>query len=374
MATKRRRGDTWEFVVKRKGVLDRPVYFTFRDEAEGDAYCARLEALLDRGIVPDDLRRQTGGVVTISDAIDAYENARVVKPSDEAILRIQRGRLGSARVSALDYAWVERWVQAMKREQALAPSTIRHHVGALARCLDWLARKHPDRFPGNPLRLLPKGYASYNEHDAIAVQAAGDEAPEDEARDRRLQPGEEDAIRRILAGGKPVGRQRPLALPNGGALVVLFDLALETSMRLSEMYTLAWNQVDFAGRTIYLDRTKNGSKRQVPLTSVALRLLSEYRPEPERAGLVFPWWDGRQTQLSRQRTTSRLSRQFARIFGAAGCADLRFHDLRHEAISRLYERTTLESTVIRKMVGHMSAKAHDRYLNLRASTVAQHLW
>lgn len=374
MATKRRRGSTWEFVVKRKGVLDRPVYFTFADEAEGDAYCARLEALLDRGVVPDELRRQTGGVVTISDAIDAYQNARVVKPSDEAILRIQRGRLGSVRVAALDYAWVERWVQAMKREQALAPSTIRHHVGALARCLDWLARKHPERFPGNPLRLLPKGYASYNEHDAIAVRAAGDEAPEDEARDRRLLLGEEGAIRRILAGEKPPGRQRALALNDGAALVLLFDLALETSMRLSEMYTLAWNQVDFAGRTIYLDRTKNGSKRQVPLTSVALRLLSEYRPEPERVGLVFPWWNGRQTQLSRQRTTSRLSRQFARIFDAAGCVDLRFHDLRHEAISRLYERTTLESTVIRKIVGHMSAKAHDRYLNLRASTVAERLW
>lgn len=374
MATKRRRGSTWEFVVKRKGVLDRPVYFTFADEAEGDAYCARLEALLDRGVVPDELRRQTGGVVTISDAIDAYQNARVVKPSDEAILRIQRGRLGSVRVAALDYAWVERWVQAMKREQALAPSTIRHHVGALARCLDWLARKHPERFPGNPLRLLPKGYASYNEHDAIAVRAAGDEAPEDEARDRRLLLGEEGAIRRILAGEKPPGRQRALALNDGAALVLLFDLALETSMRLSEMYTLAWNQVDFAGRTIYLDRTKNGSKRQVPLTSVALRLLSEYRPEPERVGLVFPWWNGRQTQLSRQRTTSRLSRQFARIFDAAGCVDLRFHDLRHEAISRLYERTTLESTVIRKIVGHMSSQAHDRYLNLRASTVAARLW
>lgn len=374
MATKRKRGSTWEFVVRRKGVLDKPVYLTFADEAEGDAYCARLEALLDRGIVPDELRRQTGGIVTIADAIDGYQAAHAVKPSDDDILRIQRERLGAVRIAALDYAWVEAWVQKMKREQALAPSTIRHHVGALARCLDWLARKHPDRFPGNPLRLLPKGYASYNEHDTIAVRAGGDEAPEDESRDRRLMPGEEDAIRRVLAGEKPEGRQRPMELKEGAALVTLFDLALETSMRLSEMYTLMWDQVDFAGRTIYLHKTKNGSKRQVPMTSVALRVLSAYRPQAERVGRVFPWWDGQQTKLSRRRATSLLSRQFARVFDAAGCVDLRFHDLRHEAISRLYERTTLESTVIRKMVGHMSSSAHDRYLNLRASTVADRLW
>lgn len=374
MATKRPRGSSWEFVVRRKGVLDKPVYLTFADEAEGDAYCARLEALLDRGIVPDELRRQTGGIVTIADAIDGYQAAHAVKPSDDDILRIQRERVGAVRIASLDYAWVEAWVQKMKREQALAPSTIRHHVGALARCLDWLARKHPERFPGNPLRLLPKGYASYNEHDAIAVRAVGDDAPEDEERDRRLQPGEEEAIRKILAGEKPEGRQRPLELKERAALVTLFDLALETSMRLSEMYTLSWAQVDFAGRTIYLDKTKNGSKRQVPMTSVALRVLSAYRPEAERVGLVFPWWDGQQTRLSRRRTTSLLSRQFARIFDAAGCVDLRFHDLRHEGISRLYERTTLESTVIRKMVGHMSSRAHDRYLNLRASTVADRLW
>lgn len=374
MATKRKRGSTWEFVVRRKGVIDKPIYLSFADESEGDAYCARLEALLDRGIVPDELRRQTGGVVTIADAIDGYQGAHAVAPSDEDILRVQRERLGAVRIAALDYAWVEKWVQRMKREQALAPSTIRHHVGALARCLDWLARKHPERFPGNPLRLLPKGYASYNEHDAVAVAAVGEVVPEGDERDRRLMPGEEENIHKILAGAKPEGRQRPLELKEGAALAVLFDLALESSMRLSEMYTLTWDQVDFPGRTIYLNKTKNGSKRQVPMTSIAVRVLSDYKPIRARVGLVFPWWDGLQTKPSRQRTTSLLSRQFARVFGAAGCVDLRFHDLRHEGISRLYERTTLESTVIRKMVGHMSAKAHDRYLNLRASTVADRLW
>ena len=372
MATKRKRASSWEFVVRRRGLLDRPLYLTFDDESEGDAYCARLEALLDRGIVPDEIRKQSGGLVTLADVIDAYREAHVVQPSDDAILGVQRERIGARRVAEVDYAWAESWVREMKRSAGMASSTIRHHVGALARCLDWLARRHPDRFPGNPLRTLPKGYASYNEHDRLA---AGDNAPEaDDWRDRRLQPGEEARIRAVMAGEKPEGRQRALALPERAALVLLFDLALETAMRLSEIYTLEWAQVDLPGRTIYLDRTKNGSKRQVPLTSVALARLDGQRPAADRTGRVFPWWNGSQSALSRRQTTSRLSRQFARIFDAAGCGDLRFHDLRHESISRLYERTMLESTVIRKIVGHMSSSAHDRYVNLRASTVADRLW
>lgn len=375
MAMKRKRGARWEFVVRRKGLLERPLYFTFADEAEGEAYCARLEALLDRGIVPDEFRRQAGGVVTLADAIDDYQAAVAVAPSDQRVLRVLHDRVGTVHIAGLDYAWAESWVRGMKRDLRLSPSTIRHHVGALARCVDWLTRRHPDRIPGNPLRTLPKGYASYNEHDQVAVGAGGDAVPMDHARDRRLLPGEEESIRRVLVGDRVgQGGQRGLALKEADALLLLFDLALETSMRMAEMYTLDWSQVDLAGRTIYLERTKNGSKRQVPLTSVAVRVLTMYRPD-QRTGEVFPWWRAdTDSPYRRHQVTAQLSRQFARIFVTAGCDGLRFHDLRHEAISRLYERTTLESTVIRKIVGHTSPQAHDRYINMRASTVADSLW
>jgi len=42
----------------------------------------------------------------------------------------------------------------MKRLGNLAPSTIRHRHGALARCFDWMIRKHPEIMAQNPLRLL----------------------------------------------------------------------------------------------------------------------------------------------------------------------------------------------------------------------------
>lgn len=382
MPTKRNRGSSWEFVVRRRGLLPKPLYLTFADEAEGDAYCAKLEALLDRGIVPDEILREGGGMATVADAIDAYVKAVAVKPSDVAYLGVVRERIGADRLMEIHYAWGESWVRSMKQTQNLSPSTIRHYVGALARCFDWVSKRQQGTMPSNPLRMLARGYATYNEHDALAVQSAGGDVPADDFIDRRLHPDEEKRIRAILAGEKPEGRQRAFALPHREALAALFDLALESGMRLSECYTLGWDQVDIAGRTIQLSKTKNGSRRQVPMTTVAVRVMSDYRNCGDNSrscgndlpGLVFPWWDGQQTQLSRQRTTSRLSRQFGRIFDAAGCPDFTFHILRHECISRLYERTSLDSAVIQKIVGHFSATAHNRYISLRASTIASQLW
>jgi integrase len=142
-------------------------------------------------------------------------------------------------------------------------------------------------------------------------------------------------------------------------------------MRMREMFTLTWDQVDLPRRTIFLCKTKNGDRRQVPLSTVAVDRLREGRAKGQQ---VFPWWDGSDAPKSLCRTTSLLSRQFARIFSAAGCVDLHFHDLRHEATSRLFERTTMDSIEIAKITGHRSPRSLMRYANLRASTLAERMW
>ena len=72
MATKRKRASSWEFVVRRKGLLPKPLYLTFASEAEGDQYVRKLEALLERGVVPDEFRQRAGELITIEDAARAY--------------------------------------------------------------------------------------------------------------------------------------------------------------------------------------------------------------------------------------------------------------------------------------------------------------
>lgn len=370
MATKRKKGPVWEYTVRRAGVLPKPVYLRFTDEREGDEYVRRLEALLDRGIVPDELRERETTSKFLRDHVRRYVADQHVSDTDRQCLRIVTDRLqGDLKLSALSFVWATDWVTKLKREENLSPTTIRHHVGALARSLDWLAARGDIAF--NPLRLLPRGYSTYTPADADAARAAEGEHKETVERDRRLVGDEEQRIRAILAGEKPEGRQRALELPERDALVLLFDLALESAMRLREMFTLARAQVDLAQATVFLDKTKNGSKRQVPLTSVAIGKLRAYEPV---GVLLFPWWDGDTSRAALARVTSRLSRQFARIFDAAGCADLNFHDLRHEATSRFYERSTLSDVQIASITGHADPRMLRRYANLRGSQLAGRLW
>ncbi len=384
MATKRPRpNNTWQYTIKRKGLLPKPLYLTFDDEAQGDRYVAALEAQLDAGILPADPDVAAPQYALISDLIRGYLANADVADSDRRNLSVLHGRIGGTKLRAINYPWVEAWIGTLKQHAQLSPSTIRHQVGALARCFDWAGRRNVTELLVNPLRMLPKRYATYGVVDAMVVRAQDRQVPVDVERDRRLAPEEEVKIRQVLDREIVMQRERPLDLAHQAALEFLFDLALETAMRMSEMFTLEVRQVDLKAKTAFLEKTKNGDKRQVPLSSVALAAMKRYQKHVQAGSrgmdslpivpdLLFPWWDG--TKEGRRATTARLSRQFARIFDAAGCGDLRFHDLRHEATSRLFERTSLSDLQIAKITGHKDPRMLRRYANLRGSDLAARLW
>ncbi|MFP3615732.1 site-specific integrase, partial [Paraburkholderia sp. SIMBA_050] len=106
-------------------------------------------------------------IATTGDAIRAYLRRVSVPDSDVQVLNALLGRaaIKAKSLATLDYQWVERWVTAMKRHDHLSPSTIRHYVGALARCFDWVVRSGTPMLATNPLRLLPKRYATYTDED-----------------------------------------------------------------------------------------------------------------------------------------------------------------------------------------------------------------
>ncbi|WP_255439124.1 site-specific integrase [Comamonas sp. Z3] len=141
------------------------------------------------------------------------------------------------------------------------------------------------------------------------------------------------------------------------------------------MYTLRWSQVDLSQKTVFLDKTKNGDKRQDPLSSVALAELRAFQPgDADPADWVFPFLQAEESPKVLNDTTDFLSRLFVDIFELAGAKGLLFHDLRHEATSRLSERTKLSETQIMKITGHKSHRMPMRYANLRGSTLADDLW
>jgi integrase len=406
MASKRKRGNSWEYIIKNKEHLPKPISLSFKSEEEGDDYVARLEAGLKHGIVPEEFRKHISEFTFIGDVIGGYLKSGYVPPSDVSCLNVLYARIGTVALKAVDFAWVEKWIASMKTFHNLAPSTIRHHVGALARCFDWGSKQKIVALLINPIRLLPKRYARYTEADARVLDARNAEAvkaglapkalPKDEERERRLLPDEETEARRLLAGGKPLRedgsvKERSLANQLRPAHVCMFELALESAMRMREIYTLTVDQVDIGQRTIFLDKTKNGSKRQVPLTSVAIAALNRYYEavtarEPSMdgfafdGGMLFPFWSpdplGRSAidRETLRATSVRLSRFWTNLFEAGHAMDLGFHDLRHEATSRLFERTSLRDTEIAKITGHKDMRVLARYANLRASNLAEMLW
>ena len=150
-------------------------------------------------------------------------------------------------------------------------------------------------------------------------------------------------------------------------------------MRMREIYTLSRRQIQLKKKTIFLAQTKNGDRRQVPLSSVAIEALERYFedvPAPIRGvgNLIFPFWDGEQETSKLAAVTSALSRKWGRVFEHAGCPDVGFHDLRHEATCRFYERTKLGDVQIARITGHKDLKMLKRYANLRGSDLAGQLW
>jgi integrase len=375
MAGKRKtRTGKFEYVFKRAGVLEKPLYLTFDDEVEGDAYAARLDALLDRGIVPTE-HQAPKRVTNLEQLARLFQAEAHPSVKDRAELDNVVKTRGDTPLTAMTTKWVDDWITDMKRVDKLKPGTIRGKVGAVARCTDWGMRKGHLTMPDHPFRTLPEGYAQYSQSD---VALAGVKQ-EDGERDRRLEEGEHEKALAAIARGVLPRKQRPRVLEFLPALRCIFVLAVESAMRMSEMFTLTLDQIDLGRSTIFLDKTKNGDKRQVPLSSVAkaeLRAYLEAReiPPGRPTDLLFPWWDGDATPRGVKATQNFLTRLFGSIFESAGFGDLNFHDLRHEATSRLFERTTLSEAQIMKITGHKSHRMMMRYANLRGSDLAARLW
>lgn len=363
-----------QYVFKRAGVLDRPLYLTFDDEAEGDAYAKRLDALLDRGIVPNELREPTR-ILTIEHLVREYSRDAHPSSKDEQQLTSVVKAKGRTPLASINAAWVDDWINELKRESKLAPATIRAKVGALARCCDWGMRKGYVLMPDHPFRTLPDGYAQYTKLDA---QLAG-VLRVDVERDRRLEEGEWDEIMAVLVAGVLPRKQRPLVLEHVDALRLMLLIAVESAMRMREIFTLTIDQVDVKKKTFFLELTKNGSKRQVPMSKLCVTEVTGYlkrrsAKDCANSEALLPWWDGSFDKRGLAKLSDHLSKLFISIFETAKCEDLTFHDLRHEATSRLFERTTLSDAQIMKITGHKSQRMLMRYANLRGSDLAERLW
>ena len=153
-------------------------------------------------------------------------------------------------------------------------------------------------------------------------------------------------------------------------LLLAFKVALDTGMRFGEIRTLTWAQVDLDGRIIHLPKTKNGSERDVPLTQRLVKSLGAARRNATELGSAWVFPGTRKADGTRR--TFPLELRWWKLKRKTGIKDLRFHDLRHEALSRLVE-AGLSDLEVATISGHKSIQMLKRYTHLRAKDLVHRL-
>jgi integrase len=167
----------------------------------------------------------------------------------------------------------------------------------------------------------------------------------DHRRERRLRPGELD---RLIDAAKTC--RNPL-------IGVIIRLAVETGMRRGEILGIRRSDIDSQNRTLLIRETKTGHSRTIPLTRPAALLLSQGDQDQDR---IFPI------------TPNAFRLAWERVKTRAGIKDLRFHDLRHEAISRFFEMG-LNSPEVALISGHRDMRMLARYTHPQRQLISQKL-
>ena len=330
MATITKRGDRqWQAKVRRRGHV---ASATFETKARAEAWARDVEAEIDAGRFNS--RRMEADRINLRDALERYLIERVpvkkgVKQSTGIVREWQRWRLATRPLSAIRGSDIADWRDRKLKE--VGPQTVVHHLNLLSHLYNIAASDWGMEGLASPVRhvrkpMLPNG------------------------RNRRLSAGEEAQL--LKACDESHSRW----------LGPMARLALATAMRQGELVGLDWSDVDLARRTAVLRETKNGSTRTVPLSSSALEVLRALAATADRGGKVFEIRGGR-----------AVSHAFAKACAQAELTDLRFHDLRHEATSRLFECTDLRDIEIAAVTGHKTMEMLKRYAHLRAGDLAERL-
>ena len=148
-------------------------------------------------------------------------------------------------------------------------------------------------------------------------------------------------------------------------------IAIETGMRSSEIATLRRSQVELERRIVRLIETKNTLPRTVPLSMAAtesFRLALSNPVCPDGTDLIFYGEPGRDGK----RRPYNFNKVWVDIKAGVGVTDFKFHDLRHEAVSRLVE-SGLSDQEVASISGHRSMQMLMKYTHLRAEDLVAKL-
>ena len=242
-------------------------------------------------------------------------------------LKTLQRHLGDQRVSMLSPVLICRYRD--QRLKAISPASLKRELVILSSVLNTAIKEWGINLQQNPVSM-------------VSLPKIGN------GRDRRLEAGEEE---RLLSASDELKR--------------IIMVALETGMRRGEILNIKKSHIDFVRQTLLIPLTKTDTPRTIPLSSRAIEALREQLR-------------GSQNVISIEETalfsyTARgLSGAFLRLCRKHGLENLRFHDLRHEATSRFFERG-LNPVEVATITGHKDTRMLMRYTHLRAEDLVKRL-
>jgi len=295
MATIRKRGSRYNVQIRKEGYPS--ITKTFTRISVAKKWAAGVEADMERRIhvaVPD----QT----TVGELLKRYQ--RQISPHHKG-QQVEAYRLKTLKMHLEDLRLIHLTPKEIAcyrdiRLKEVSPASLKRELTILSRVLTIASRDWGISIPQNPVKMisLPKA---------------------DKPRTRRLEAGEKE---RLLQGANPELNQ-------------IITLALETGMRRGEILSIKRSDIDLQNSVLFIPSTKTNEPRSIPLSTDAITSLrGQLRASQRVFGGAIPLYERPLFTY----TPRGLSGAFLRLCRKQKIVDLRFHDLRHEATSRLFEK------------------------------------
>ena len=320
MGCVRKRGKSWNAQVRVSGW--RSFTKSFSKKSDAISWINELEHKLRTAPLPDVIidTKVTLGELLLKYAEEISPTHKGCVPETCRLKSIARKWIGELDVR---YLTKQHFIQYRDdRLKVVKGGSVGSELALMKRVLYTAVKKRGYGIPYNPIKDIefPKG---------------------SNARTRRLISDEKE---RLLAAASS---QRNIYITS------IIEFAIETGMRRSEILGLKWCDVDLNIGFASLYDTKNGEDRRVPLTRRCIEVLHTV---PQTDEQVFPI----------SATCLRLAWNRARK--KAGITDLRFHDLRHEAVSRFFEMG-MSVPEVALISGHKDVRQLFRYTHLNPENV-----
>lgn len=340
MATFRKRGARWQAIVRKAGQSQQSKSFATKGQAK--RWADGLERAMESGEHTAQVSLHT---VTLKQLLDNHlEHLERISNRDRRIMSDYRGVLkyldGDMLLIDLDYEMLAQFCRTRIEVDGVVPATVDQNILMLSGAITsgTLEMGIPGSFRDQ--------FASWRRGLARAKLTA---APQ--SRHRRVTPAEYDLIMTHLK------HNRAFRLD----YAEIIDFAIDSCMRLGEIMRLRVDDFSPEDGTVVIRERKHPTRKAdevVPLMGQAQAIITRRVDGGHtKNGFVFPY------------NLDSVSNGFARIMKRLEIDDLHFHDLRHEGISRLFERG-YQIQEVAMVSGHKDWGSLRRYVNLKASEIA----